>query len=500
MGIQVLLDLAVASCPERVAVGSRHGGLTFADLDGQSSGAAAVIAGSGARSVTFLGLNGPSFVVALFGAAKAGVPLVPLNYRLAAGRLQALVESLHDPLMVADEAYLGNVSVAPERVLSSEVFLRRATEAPADAVYPDNDVAVILFTSGTTSAPKGVLLRHENLTSYTLQTVDMASASEEECALVSVPPYHVAGIASALTNAYACRRVVHLSNVDPQAWLDIVRTEEVTSAMIVPTVLARVVDNLDGKPADAPSLKSLAYGGARVPRPVLERALAAFPACGFTNAYGLTETSSTIALLGPEDHREAVASSDEHVRARLGSAGRAVPGIELVIRDAVGNSVPVGTTGEIWARGPQVSGEYMGMGSALDAEGWFPTRDVGWLDEDGYLFIKGRNDDTIIRGGENIAPAEIEDVLLEHPAVKDVGVVGIPDEEWGERIAAVVVLNDGHTVGEHEIRQFARSHLRGSKTPDTVAIWPSLPYNPLGKLLRRELAAELTAEPAPKPA
>jgi non-ribosomal peptide synthetase component E (peptide arylation enzyme) len=144
-----------------------------------------------------------------------------------------------------------------------------------------------------------------------------------------------------------------------------------------------------------------------------------------------------------------------------------------------------------------------GPSFALDAEGWFPTRDVGWLDEDGYLFIKGRNDDTIIRGGENIAPAEIEDVLLEHPAVKDVGVVGIPDEEWGERIAAVVVLKDGHTVGEQEIRQFARSHLRGSKSPHTVAILPRLPYNPLGKLLRRELAASakgLTSLPQSGPA
>jgi len=263
--------------------------------------------------------------------------------------------------------------------------------------------------------------------------------------------------------------------------------------MIVPTVLARIVDRLDGQPAGVPTLRSLAYGGARLPRPVLERALAAFPSCGFTNAYGLTETSSTIAVLGPDDHRAAAASADEHVRARLASAGRPVPGIELVIRDADGNQVPAGTAGEIWVRGPQVSGEYLGLGSSLDAGGWFPTRDCGRLDDDGYLFIDGRNDDTIIRGGENIAPAEIEDVLMRHPAVHDAGVVGIPDQEWGERIAAVVVVKDGAVADEEGIRQWARSRLRGSKTPDIVVTWPELPYNALGKLLRKDMATALTA-------
>ena len=505
MGIQVLLDLAVAACPGRVAVGSRHSGLTFGELDALTSGAAAAIADSGAGSVAFLGLNGPSFAVALFASAKAGVPLVPLNYRLAHDRIQQLVLSLDDPLVVADPAFLGNVAVSPERLLSTKAFLRQAAAPALSAqAYPESDVAVILFTSGTTSAPKGVVLRHENLTSYTLQTVDMASAGDDECALVSVPPYHVAGIASVLTNTYAGRRTVHLPDVDPQSWLDIVREERVTSAMIVPTVLARIVDRLDGQSADVPTLRSLAYGGARLPRPVLERALAAFPSCGFTNAYGLTETSSTIAVLGPDDHRSAASSTDEHVRARLGSAGRPVPGIELVIRDADGNQVPTGTVGEIWVRGPQVSGQYMGLGSSLDGDGWFPTRDSGRLDADGYLFIEGRNDDTIIRGGENIAPAEIEDVLVRHSAVKDAGVVGIPDDEWGERIAAVVVLKDSAVADEEDVRQWARSHLRGSKTPDIVVIWPELPYNALGKLLRREMAAALTvAHPtatSPEPA
>jgi acyl-CoA synthetase (AMP-forming)/AMP-acid ligase II len=262
----------------------------------------------------------------------------------------------------------------------------------------------------------------------------------------------------------------------------------------VPTMLARVVDALGDRPADAPNLRLISYGGARMPRPVLERALRAFPDAGFCNAYGLTETSSTIALLGPDDHRDAVSSDDERVRRRLGSVGRAVPGIEIEIRDVDDTVLPPGTTGELWVRGAQVSGEYRGHGSVLDKEGWFPTRDRAWVDDDGFLFIEGRDDDTIIRGGENIAPAEIEDVLLQHPAVKDVAVLGRPDDEWGELIVAVVVREPSAAgVDADALRSFVRERLRGSRTPDEIVWRDELPHTATGKLLRRELVAEIVS-------
>jgi acyl-CoA synthetase (AMP-forming)/AMP-acid ligase II len=263
--------------------------------------------------------------------------------------------------------------------------------------------------------------------------------------------------------------------------------------MVVPTMLARIVDHLDGRPADVPALRSIAYGGARMPRPVLDAVLRAFPDVGFVNAYGLTETSSTLAVLSPADHRAALASGDSAARARLGSAGRLVPGMEGQIRDAEGMPLPPGETGELWVRGDQVSGEYLGRGSALDADGWFPTRDCGYFDTGGYLFIEGRSDDVIIRGGENIAPAEIEDVLAAHPAVRDVVVIGLPDEEWGERIVAVIVLRPGHSPDPEELRAWTRRRLRGSRTPDQVAFRADLPRNATGKLLRREIAADLAS-------
>jgi acyl-CoA synthetase (AMP-forming)/AMP-acid ligase II len=161
--------------------------------------------------------------------------------------------------------------------------------------------------------------------------------------------------------------------------------------------------------------------------------------------------------------------------------------------------LPANEAGDLWVRGAQVSGEYVGLGSMLDADGWFPTRDRGWLDADGYLFIEGRTDDTIIRGGENIAPAEIEDVLVRHPAIKEAAVVGVPDDEWGERIAAAIVLHPGAEADPEEIRSWTRGKLRGSKTPDTIAIWPELPYNQLGKLLRRDVVSALLAGAIPAP-
>ncbi len=212
------------------------------------------------------------------------------------------------------------------------------------------------------------------------------------------------------------------------------------------------------------------------------------PQVGFVNAYGLTETSSTIALLGPDDHREAMESTDEAVRSRLASAGRPIEGIEIDIRDENARSLPAGTSGTLWVRGAQVSGEYLGKQSALDGDGWFHTRDSARLDGAGYLFIEGRQDDTIIRGGENIAPAEIEDVLTEHADVLEAAVAGVPDAEWGQRIVAAVVLRPGRSAGAEELRQYVRGVLRSSRTPDTIEVWSELPYTPTGKLLRRKVA------------
>jgi len=276
----------------------------------------------------------------------------------------------------------------------------------------------------------------------------------------------------------------------------IAQREAVTHAFLVPTMVDRIVHAMQ---ADAslrvPSLRNLVYGGARMPAPILERALELFPETDFVNAYGLTETSSTVALLGPDDHRLAMYSDDPVWSARLSSVGQPIPGIEVRIVDDTGADVGTDSPGEIQIRGAQVSGEYVGTDSKTDADGWLHTGDRGWLDADGYLFCEGRADDTIIRGGENIGPAEIEDALLTHDAIASACVVGLPDEEWGERIAAVVTLRPGvDDIDTEHVRDWVRDRIGSLKTPQQIEVRDELPQTATGKILRRQVKADLTGD------
>jgi acyl-CoA synthetase (AMP-forming)/AMP-acid ligase II len=468
--------------------------MTYPDLLDRSAAGAATLRDLGVGELVYLGVNTDDFATALFAAAWAGIPLVPLNYRLSDDSLTTLLAHHSEALVVSDlqpptGAHV--LSIAQWRATCA----RPVGKVPRWTDDPDA-VALMLYTSGTTSAPKAAVLRHQHLVSYLLGSVDFGAAGEHEAALVSVPPYHIAGVSNLLSNIYAGRRVVYLHNFTPEGWLDCVRTEQISHALLVPTMIARITEHLgdDATTADVPTLRSLAYGGSKMPVPILERAIRLFPTTDFVNAYGLTETSSTIAVLGPEDHRAAI-GGDDVARARLGSAGRLLPGIEVQIRGPRG-AVLAGAVGDIYVRGPQVSGEYRDQGTLLDDDGWFATRDRGWIDDDGYLFVEGRTDDTIIRGGENIAPAEIEEVLLTHDAVAQAAVVGIPDERWGQDIAAAVVLRHGRSAEPEELRDWVRRRLRGSKTPALIVFRNTLPHSATGKLLRRELLPDvLTSQP-----
>jgi acyl-CoA synthetase (AMP-forming)/AMP-acid ligase II len=354
------------------------------------------------------------------------------------------------------------------------------------------DIAVLLFTSGTTGEPKAAVLRQKHMVSYILGSVEFASASEDEAALVCAPPYHIAGITAVLSSVYSGRRVVQLANFTAEAWIELARSERITTAFVVPTMLARIVDSLEGQSsADMPYLGSLSFGGGKMPLSVLERAMELFPETDFTNAYGLTETSSTVSILGPDEHREAATSDDFYVRRRLVSVGVPLPGVEIEIRDPDGKTLAADESGEIYVRGEQVSGEYKGLGSLIDDDGWFPTKDRGYTDTEGYLFLEGRADDVIVRGGENLSPGEIEDVLLQHETVADVAVVGIPDEQWGEAVAAVIVLKQGKQATEDELKTWVKDQMRSSRVPHVIRFKDELPYNATGKLLRREIRSEL---------
>jgi acyl-CoA synthetase (AMP-forming)/AMP-acid ligase II len=492
LNLSLILEMSATAAPDDVALVCDGHVQSYDELWTASCGAARWIRDSKADFVGLLDESSAASVVALFGAALAGVPYCPLNYRLPDADLAQLVARITPGLLIGDDERLARLNPSTGNLLlSREAFLSQAQAySPGTTVdIPETDaVAVQLFTSGTTAAPKAAILRHSNLLSYIFGTLEFGSAQKDEASIVSVPPYHIAGISAILSSIYTRRRIVMLPAFSPADWLRLAIAERVTNAFLVPTMLSRIVGESEkAKSLDLSHLKAIAYGGGKMPLEIIVKALQLFPHAEFTNAYGLTETSSTIALLGPEDHRAAIESDDPKVRSRLTSVGRPLPTIDLEIRGEDGQALVAGQTGEVFVKGDQVSGEYRER-KAVQADGWFPTRDAGWLDEDGYLYLSGRIDDVIVRGGENMSPGEIEDVVMTHGAIADSCALGIPSVEWGEAVGLAVVIKDGHVApSEDELKSLVRSRLRSSRVPERVLFLTELPYNETGKLLRREV-------------
>lgn len=497
MHLGMVLEMAAEGLDERIAVGSLADGWSFGELARRARRAAAWLRDSPGERVVLIDLNSAVIPLALFGCSLAGKPFVPVNYRLTDDQLRAIVTRTAPSTVIAGPGVaerlgdLDGVTVCRRDDLLA-ASLNEETEWLDGWSGDPDDIAVLLFTSGTTGEPKAAVLRHKNLASYVMGTVEFGGSDPSEAAIVSVPPYHIAGISAVITSAYGGRRVVYLEAFEPREWVETARAESITNAMVVPTMLTRILDVLDEDGAGLPSLRALSYGGGPMPLPVIERAMALLPNVGFVNAYGLTETSSTVSVLTPDDHREAFASDDPVVRRRLSSVGQPLPTVEVSIRSNEGEPIEPGERGEIWVRGEQVAGEYLGR-RLTDDEGWFRTRDAGSIDDAGYLYVYGRLDDVIVRGGENLSPGEIEAVMLGYEGVTDVAVFGVPDVQWGERVVAAVVLDEGASVTESQLQEFVRAQLRSTKTPEQIRFVVELPYNETGKLLRRVLRDEFAA-------
>ena len=502
MNVMMLLEMAATAMGDRVAVGPLDGGVTCAGVMGDAAALAGRLRASQAQRLVLCDEPGVVLPVALFGAAWAGVPYLPINYRLADDDLHRLAERAAPALVVTGAAGADRLAgVDGLEVVERDDLLDDPAGGADPAEFGDwpmdpDAAAVLLYTSGTSGPPKAAVLRHRHLVSYVFGTVEFASAGPDEAHIMAVPPYHVASVAAQLSQVYSGRRIVPLPRFDPDAWIDLVHAEGVTHAMLVPTMLARIVDALDRRGETLGSVRFVSYGGGKSHRAVVERALELFPAAAFSHAYGLTEASSTVCVMGPDDHRRAAASDDPAARARLSSVGRPLPGVQISVRTGDGTEAGTGTAGEIWVRGEQVAGEYAEGGSQLDHDGWFCTRDSGHLDEAGYLWVHGRNDDIIIRGGENMSPGEIEDALLTHPAVVDAAAFGVPSREWGEEVAVCVVARSPAPDAD-DLRELVRVRLRSSRVPARVEFVDELPYNDTGKLLRRVLRQRFAPDAAP---
>jgi acyl-CoA synthetase (AMP-forming)/AMP-acid ligase II len=287
--------------------------------------------------------------------------------------------------------------------------------------------------------------------------------------------------------------MVLMRQFEVKEWLETVQRERATRAMLVPTMLKWVIDEPDVNQYDLSSLQVITYGAAPMPFEVIDKAIKQMPWVRFINAFGQTETASTITALGPEDH--VIDGSDEErerKRKRLSlSIGRPLSDVEIKIVDEEGRSLPPHEIGEILARGSRVmTGYWRDEQKTLEVmteDGFLRTGDQGWMDEDGYIYLAGRGDDMIIRGGENISPEEIEEVLYSHPKIEEAAVIGVPDSEWGHQPRAIVVLKRGEAAAAQEIMEYCGARLAGYKRPRSVVFVEALPRNPLGKVLKREL-------------
>ena len=506
--IAAIIQRQAAAAPDAIAICGDGRSLTFGELDTRSSQLAQALAalgvGRGDR-VAYLDQNATEFWETTFAAAKLGAVMTPLNFRLASAELRAILDDAEPSVLIAAApllAALGPGAVPPAvPVCSVGSDLAGAAAGRLDAVdyeqflasgAPDDpgreasgaDLAVLMYSSGTTGASKGVRITAENLLSGVAAFVAEFAPDAGSRSLVPPPYYHIAACGWALIALSVGGQVVQVREPRPDHLLALIERHAVTHAALVPAIIALMIELPQAQAADFASLRTVVYGASPIAPVLLRRAVDLFQA-DFTQSYGLTETVGVGTLLRPADHRS-------HDRARLRSAGQAAPGVEIAVVDPQsGLPVGPGEAGEIVFRGRNVTPGYwrrpQATASMFLPGGWLRTGDAGTLDGDGYLTISDRIKDIIISGGENVIPAEVESVLVEHPAVLEAAVVGVPSARWGETPIAFVATRPGAQATDDELIAFCRQQLAHYKCPARIERVTALPRNPSGKVLRREL-------------
>ena len=511
MNTSDLLTIAGAIVPDRPAIIFDGQTITFEGLAERvnrlANGLAEIGVGPGDRVAT-MQVNTNQCIEAYFAASQLDAIYVPINFRAKTGELAQMLEIAQPACLLIGERYLplaGEDSVPVDRVvvLDGEPLGGRvgydallAEASPDQMHFPeaaDEDTTVIMFTAGTTGVPKGVMLTHDSFTSFLLATVEPADPEIEESNLITVPFYHIAGLQAALAAVYGGRTLVVMRQFEPEEWLQLAQQYRANRAMLVPTMLKHLMEHPSFGDYDLSSLDVITYGAAPMPLEVIREAITRFPGARFINAFGQTETASTITMLPPDDH--VLDGSPEEIETklkRLTSIGKPMDDVEVDIVDEAGESVSVGETGEIVARGSRMMAGYWQEESATRDTlrgGWLYTGDLGYQDQDGYIYLSGRAKDFIKRGGEMVSPEEVEQVLRSHPDLDDAAVIGVPDAEWGEEVRAVVVGRTGQ-VTEKQIIEFCRDKLAGFKRPRSVVFVGELPRNVMGKVLKRDLREE----------
>jgi long-chain acyl-CoA synthetase len=449
------------------------------------------------RRIGYLGKNCDRYFELVFAAAKAGLVLVPLNWRLAADEWAFILDDAQvahlfvDDLFEAQGRELGQrLSLASVQSLDDDATWTRLLDPSGGPHFPasvhPHDVVLQIYTSGTTGTPKGAMLTHANVLALRESGLRAALAwfpRPGDVSLVVMPVAHIAGTAYGLFGLHSGGRLaIGREFVAASVWALLASTGA-THVLLAPTALRMLLEHPAAASPPPLQLRYLTYGGSPIAPALLEQAMAKLR-CGFTQMYGMTEAAGGVVAQTPDDHREGRPL-------RLASAGRAMLGVELAIINRAGTRQPAGQAGEIVVRSRAVMAGYWQRPEAttatIDAGGWLHTGDIGVLDEDGYLTVLDRANDTIVSGGENVYPLEVENVLLCHPDVADVAVIGIPSERWGEEVKAVLVPRPGATIGSAALLDWARERIAAFKAPKSIDITEALPRNLNGKVLRRVL-------------
>jgi fatty-acyl-CoA synthase len=496
------------SSPKRKALTFEGTTWTYAELQQRIDRLASALRANGVCEgdrVGFLGFNQPAFLETLFAAARLGAIFVPLNFRLSgpelsyiignAGVHSLIVDAPHRPVIdairaelpcrrffSADQPAAGWPAVSG--LIAEHQPIRSGVAVAADTV------AVIMYTSGTTGRPKGAMLTHGNLWWNNVNVLHSYDVRQDEVSLLVAPLFHIGGLnVNSLVVWQKGGHIVLHRSFDPAKCLEDIARYRVTTMFAVPAMLLFMSQQPGFAGADLSSIDGIVCGGAPVPEPLIR--LYATRGIPLNQGYGLTETAPFTSFLGPE-----------WATAKLGSAGLSPLFSELKIVDASGHHIKTPhTKGEVITRGPNIMKGYWNnpdaTAAAIDAEGWFHTGDIGYLDEDGFLYIADRLKDMVITGGENVYPAEVESVLYEHPAVAEITVIGLPDAQWGEAVVAIAALKPGAKLELEELRAFATERLARYKLPRRLEILEALPRNPAGKVLKFELRARFGAASRP---
>lgn len=492
--------------PDSIALTFEGRDTSFKQFDLNTNQVANALTASGVKKgqrIAYIGKNSDHYFELFFGASKVGVVMVPIGWRLAPAEMAYMLSDSEAPLVfIGPEVQKEALQAIEESDITPRPIFMEATDETGFLAWRDaaattdpgievseSDVAIQLYTSGTTGRPKGAMLTHNNLLGGRREAADSGMEWNEwgpdDVSLVAMPIGHIGGSGWGIVGLFNGAKGVVAREFDPLKVLDFIEEFRISKMFMVPAALQIVVRQEKAKTVDFSPLKYILYGASPIPLDLLRECMEVF-GCGFVQQYGMTETCGTIVYLPPEDH-------DPKGNQRMRSAGLPMPGVEVKIVDEDHKEVPRNTVGEIATRSKANMAGYWKLGDAtsktIDEDGWLYSGDAGYMDEDGYIYIHDRVKDMIISGGENIYPAEVESAVYGHPDIAEVAIIGIPDEKWGETVKAVVALKPGATADEQSILEFAKSRIASFKAPKSVDFIDALPRNASGKILKRELRA-----------